>query len=180
MFDHLRRKVPMSRSASFAALRGMQPCRVCFGYLEEVENYIHNFCGYHTYSDNTFPARFPWEVKRDIFRPLVAYILQLAKDTQTYHHYVYDLVYLNAVFDYRYVGTHYSFSYALVEYRHMMDRLHYVDTLFNDQFIHEQIQLLEDGLAVEVQRAQTGYLYRSCSCGSSIVSGEEFAAKSSN
>ena len=121
-----------------------------------------------------FSITFKW---KDIFRPLVAYILQLAKDTRTYRHYVYDLVYL----DYRYNGQqNYSFSYALVEYRHMMDRLHYVDTLFNDKFIHLQIQLLKEGLALEIQRAQTGYLYRSCSCGSSIVSPEEFAAKTSH
>ena len=167
LFDYLRRKVPMSRSASFAALRGVQPCRQCFGYLEEVENYIHIFCGYDTYSDNTFPARFPWEVKTTIFRPLVAYILQLAKDTRTYHHYVYDLVYLNRIFDYRYMGQNfYSFTYALVEYKYMMERLYYIDNhLFDDAFIREQIHLLKDGLAEEIQKARTGCFWRPCKHG---------------
>ena len=168
---------PELRSHSYAKL-GVSACRMCFGYLEEIDGYI-NIDNPWRYPDNKFPARFPWEVKRDIFRPLIAYILQLAKDTRTYHHYVYDLIYLNAVFDYRYMGQgFYSFSYALVEYRYMMERLYYIDNhLFNDTFIREQINLLEDGLAVEVQRAHTGYLYRPCSCGSSIVSPEELAAK---
>ena len=34
---------------------------------------------------------------------------------------------------------------------------------------HKQINLLEDGIAVEVQRAHTVHFYRSCSCDSSIA-----------
>ena len=175
---HLGRQSPELHCQSFAKL-GVSSCRTCFGYLEDIDNYIRINCGYDTYSDNTFPARFPWEVKRDIFTPLVAYIVQLSKDTHTYHHYIYDLIYLNAVFDYRYIGTHYSFSYALVEYKHMMDRLHYIDTLFNADFIHSQIQLLTTELELEITRARTGHFYGPCSCGSSIMSSEEFAKKTS-
>ena len=179
LFTTQRNTTMSRRSQCLTDLRGMKPCRTCFGYLGgEVENYIQTFCGYRTYGNNTFPARFPWEVKKTIFRPLVAHIFQLAKDTRTYHHYVYDLVYLNRIFDYRYVGTAYSFSFALVEYRYMMERLYYIDNhLFNDAFIREQIHLLKEGLAEEIQKAQTGYFWRACSCGSCIVSPEEFAAK---
>ena len=153
------------------------PCTVCFGYMEKIDRYLNEWP--YDYSD-TFTARFPWEIKNNIFKPLLNYIVTLSRNKQTNHHYIYDLTYLNAIFDCRYVNTHYSFAYALEEYDYMMKRLQYVCCfLDNDQYMTSQIQLLEEGLALEITRAQMGYFYRPCSCGSKCMSNEEFSKKTS-
>ena len=151
------------------------PCKNCFGYMEEIEKYldVHAF----SYSEK-FTARFPWDVKTDVFKPLVDYIEALASSKQTYHHFIYDLKYLNGIFDYRYIKTQYSFAYALEEYDYMMNRLRYVCRLLdNDQYIETKIPLLEEALALEITRAKNGHFYRPCSCGSTCMSSEEFNKK---
>jgi hypothetical protein len=150
-------------------------CRTCFGYIAEVKKYLStNPFGY----SDAFTARYPWEVKSNIFQPLLDYIYELARLKQTNHHYIYDLKYLNAIFDWRYIQTHYSFAYALEEYDYMMSRLRYVCCLLgNDQYIETQILVLEESLALEITRARNGHFYRPCSCGSTLMSTDEFNKK---
>ena len=151
------------------------PCRTCFGYMEEIEKYLATTP--FRYSD-TFTARYPWDIKMTIFKPLLDYIDEVARHKQTDHHYIYDLKYLNAIFDCRYVQTHYSFAYAVEEYDYMMSRLRYVCRfLDNDQYIETQISLLAESLALEITRAQNGHFYRPCSCGSTLMSSDEFNKK---
>ena len=143
--------------------------------MEEIERYLD--VDVFSYSD-AFTARFPWDIKMTIFKPLLDHIDAVARHKHTYHHYIYDLKYLNAIFDFRYIQTHYSFAYALEEYDYMMSRLRYVCRLLdNDHYIETQISLLVESLALELTRAQHGHFYRPCSCGSTIMSSDEFNKK---
>ena len=151
------------------------PCRTCFGYMEEIEQYLSSDA--FSYSDS-FTARYPWDVKSNIFKPLLDYIEEVARDEKTYHHYIYDLKYLNTIFDFRYIQTQYSFAYALEEYDYMMSRLRYLCHFLGDeQYIATQITVLKESLALEIHRAQHGYFYRPCSCGSTLMSTDEFNTK---
>ena len=163
------------RSGTRSNVEVKPPCKNCFGYMEEIEKYLD--VNAFSYSEK-FTARFPWEVKMNIFKPLVDYIESVSRNKQTFHHFIYDLKYLNALFDCRYVKTHYSFAYALEEYDYMLTRLRYVCRLLdNDHYIETNISLLEEALALEITRAKNGYFYRPCSCGSTCMSSEEFNKK---
>ena len=130
-----------------------------------------------SYSD-AFTARFPWEVKQDVFVPLLNYIETLALKNQRFHHFISDLKYLNTIFNFRYVNGHYSFSYALPEYEYMIDMFRYLYVFYdNDEKVLKNIHTLQKMLAEEINFAQTGYLYRPCSCGSSCMVNEEFNKK---
>ena len=153
-------------------------CKTCFNYMHRAEKYLQ--LSPFSYSEQ-FTARFPWDVKSNVFNPLLDSIESLAVQKQTFHHFIDDLKDLNIIFDLRYIPTQYSFSYTLEEYDYVINMLRYMYVfLDNDQDLARQIETLQLDLALEISRAKTGYFYRPCSCGSQCVTTKKFNKRIKN
>ena len=144
--------------------------------MPKVERYMEVSTSPSHHYDKSFPSRFPWIVKQNVFTPFVDYIRYKPICTGRFHHYVDDVMDLKNIFDKRYVpgSGHYSFAFALAEYEHMMHMFTTLYHFYEDEEIRMRANLLAEGLATEIKDTLNGGCYRPCSCGSCIISGSEY------